>query len=271
VHGTHHFETLYRNYLIGNNQSPCYGSPCTSQTIPVELYAGSRYINVIGNVLGKAGYHNNYQCSATSSISCSSGAHPGGTGSDTSIFYLGYTGNGAQQDAAITGFCSSPSCSSRGAFDPQVNSYLMRWGNYDVVTGAVRWCGNSSDTGWSGICGGASEIPAGIATYPNSLPTLGDTGAGQTAMPASFYYSSQPSWWPSGKAWPPIGPDVTGGNEAGTGGFANTNPAADCYLNVMAGPSDGAGGVLSFNAASCYGGGGNSAPPPPQGLTAIVH
>jgi len=88
-------------------------------------------------------------------------------------------------------------------------------------------------------------------------------------MPASFYYNSQPSWWPSGKAWPLIGPDVTGGNIAGTGGFANTNPAEDCYLNAMNGPSDGSGGALSFNAAACY---TNSSPvPPPTGLTAVVH
>lgn len=269
VHGTHHFETVYRNFLIGNNQSPCFKSLCAAQTVPVQLYAGSRYINVIGNVLGQSGFHNNYQCNATSATPCPSGRHPGGTGTDTSIYYMGYTGNGAQQDTSITGFCSNPSCSARGTFDPQVGAYLMRWGNYDVVTGAVRWCGSASDTGWSTTCSSTSEVPTNISSYSNSVPTKGDAGIGQSVMPASFYYNSQPSWWPSGKAWPLIGPDVTGGNIAGTGGFANTNPAEDCYLNAMNGPSDGSGGALSFNAAACY---TNSSPvPPPTGLTAVVH
>jgi hypothetical protein len=72
-------------------------------------------------------------------------------------------------------------------------------------------------------------------------------------MPASFYLSSQPTWWPAGKPWPPIGPDVSGGNISGYAGHAYSVPAADCYAKIMGGPPDGTGPVLSFNANTCYG------------------
>lgn len=44
------------------------------------------------------------------------------------------------------------------------------------------------------------------------------------------------------------------GNNSGTptGGNANMNPAMARYTNIMGGPSDGSGGILNFNASSCY-------------------
>jgi hypothetical protein len=124
--------------------------------------------------------------------------------------------------------------------DPVVATTMMRWGNYDTVNAAVRWQN--------------SEIPTSAPTYPNSVPS-------SQTLPASFYLSSQPSWWPSGKAWPPIGPDVTGGNISNLGGHAHTIPAQDCYLNVMGGPANGTGSVLNFNASACYASSGRILPP----------
>jgi hypothetical protein len=50
-------------------------------------------------------------------------------------------------------------------------------------------------------------------------------------------------------AWPPIGPDVTGGNIANTGGHANKIPAQLCYENT----AKNAGGFLTaFDADACY-------------------
>jgi hypothetical protein len=287
IHGTHHFETLFRNYLAGW-QMNCDGSPCSSQTSAVLLGAGSRYLNLVGNVLGQSSYHTSYQC--LSSPTCSPG-NP----SDGSIYGLqsvGGVGN-SPQISQVNGYCLQPSCTNHGDYDPQVISYLMRWGNYDVVTSAARWCGNSSDSGWSTTCSGTSEVPTGIASYSNPVPSYGDIGAGQSGMPASFYYNTKPSWW-QGEPWPPIGPDASGGNigicSGGTfkgayatnssqctggnlvttvAGHANSTPALDCYLNTMGGAPDGSGSVLTFNANSCYG--SSSAPQPPTGLTAIVH
>jgi hypothetical protein len=264
VHGTHHFETLFRNYLVGNQAAGCGSSgpsTCTAQTIPVQLYAGSRYANVVGNVLGQAGYHTSYSCSALSGASCPSAVH--------SIFVLGYTDNSGGVNAGFPGFCTSPACTTTSYYDPQTPNYLMRWGNYDVVTNGVRWCGGSSNTGWTTTCASTSEVPSTISPYGNGVPTLGDTATGQGPMPASFYLSSKPTWFGT-VAWPPIGPDVSGGNISGLGGHANMNPAMDCYMNVMAGPANGSGSVLTFSATSCYGQSSSSLPAPPTGLSATI-
>ena len=138
--------------------------------------------------------------------------------------------------------------------DPNTPRTLMRWGNYTVIT-------QSTDTpASSGIRFVASEVPSGIQNYSNPVPAT-------TALPASFYLSAQPSWWPATKPWPAIGPDVTGGNLAGYAGHAYTIPAADCYANVMGGAGNGTGSVLSFNATTCY---GNVGPNPPVGLGGTV-
>ena len=195
------------------------------------MFSYSRYYNIVGNVLGYSGITASY------------------SGSNHAVYDVG-SGN-------TNGLVTVPA-------DSLVGATLMRWGNYDVVTGAVRWCGNSSDTGWTTICGGISEVPTGLSSYANAVPAT-------TMLPASFYLSTKPSWWPSGKAWPAIGPDVTGGNVPNVGGHAYTIPAQDCYLNVMGGPADGTGPVLSFNAATCYTNSSSALPAPPTGLQAIVH
>ena len=144
--------------------------------------------------------------------------------------------------------------------DPNVELTLLRWGNWDAITNGTKW-----DT---------SEVPSSLSgaqsPYSNPVP-------GSQTLPASFYYSTKPAWWPSAKSWPPIGPDVSGGNISGTGGHAFTIPAQDCFVNVMKAKADGTGPVASFNADACYpGSGGSPNPPPsnppnpPSGLNATV-
>ena len=252
VHGTHHFETLFRNRIIGNQAAGCGSAgdaTCTAQTIPIDTYAGTRYYNIIANVLGQAGYHNTYTAACTSDNSCWNNV--------TTIYRLGQTGPGGTNN---NGFCTSPSCAAHGNYDPQVQSYLMRWGNWDTVT-STNTSGNNDQTGTRFVTG---EVPTGISPYGNALPSCSTP----SCLPTSFYYAAKPSWWGS-QVWPPIGPDVTSGNIASVGGHANMNPAMDCYLNTMAGPPDGSGSALAFNATSCYG----SDPPPPNpptGLSAVV-
>lgn len=133
--------------------------------------------------------------------------------------------------------------------DPLVAATIMRWGNYDTFNAASRFV--------------SSEVPSGLAAYANPVP------ASET-LPPSFYLSTKPSWWPSTKPFPPIGPDVTGGNVSTGAGHVYSIPAEDCFLNVMGGPADGTGSALSFNPAGCYPASSASLPPAPSGLQATV-
>jgi hypothetical protein len=100
------------------------------------------------------------------------------------------------------------------------------------------------------------------------------TGVTQT-LPASFYLSGKPSWWGS-VAWPPIGPDITGGNftdwqnsTATTArGHVNKIPAVNCFNSST---SNGTTNVTTFDANVCYtGSSGLAAPAPPTALAATV-
>ena len=81
VHGTHHFITLFRNRFAGVETNK------TQQTTPIYLYAYSRYYNIVGNVLGTSGYHNNYECAPT--IVTTTNCSPNGDINHT----LGWSGN----------------------------------------------------------------------------------------------------------------------------------------------------------------------------------
>jgi len=117
--------------------------------------------------------------------------------------------------------------------DPIVSGSTMLWGNFVTDGGNTRWL--------------ASEVPTGDSLFPNPVPASEN-------LPASFYRSSKPSWWPVAKVWPLIGPDVTGGSVAGYSGHAYKLPAEDCYT--------GAGGSLTnFDVSGCYADGAESIPP----------
>lgn len=211
-HGTHHFETDFRNYYIGK-PPVCYASgssyatatygACTANVLAFRIESFSRGFNAIGNVLGATGLGFSY------------------AGSQPAIYSLG-VGN-------TNGSVTVPD-------DSITSDTFMRWGNWDSANAATRFV--------------SGEVPSSLASaqeyFANAVPA-------NNTLPSSFVYtSSTPSWWPSGKAWPLIGPDVSSGNIPNVGGFANSNPAMDCFLNTMGGPTDGTGPVLSFNADVCY-------------------
>jgi hypothetical protein len=254
-HGTHAFNTDFRNRFDGRNQNN--GVATSSNTLAAILNPGTRYHNMVGNVLGTPGYHKNYKYTPGSSATY-----------DTSVISAGVYPSGSVTDSLT-------------------NSTSLFWGNWDSVTNAARWCGNSTSAGWSSACGGASEVPSTLSAYANGVP-------GSTSLPASFYLTGKPSWWPIGKAWPAIGPDVTGGNvgqcSGGTydsseatsssqcvggsltpvgGGKVVSIPAMDCYLNTMKGTVNGAGGALSFDPSTCYSSSSVTPPTPPQNVTAV--
>ena len=200
-------------------------------TVAFQLYSYNRFENVIGNVLGC----NN----ATSTF-------PGNCGSPYATSYQTSEGAGPSNSIYDLGAGDTEGSEVVKA-DPYTTTSLMRWGNYDVLNAAVRWQ--------------SSEVPSGLKDgYANPVP------ASQT-LPGSFWLTGKPTWWGSVQ-WPPIGPDVTGGNIPGVAGHAYLNPAANCYLSTMVGPASGTGSVLTFNASNCY---ANSlSPAPPQNLNDTV-
>lgn len=245
VWGPSHLITVFRNHFVG------WQLGYTQQTYPINVDGPDRVMNIVGNVLGEPGYHTQYEGYATSTTAGLHRAVHGGStsaGSGTinqSIYAIGWTSNSG------LGVCTVwPTC------DPLSWTTLMRWKNYDTVDNAVI-----SDT---------TEATPGAVTFVDATTTPSGT------LPASFYLSSKPAWFGS-LTYPPDGPDVTSGNSgicnggsfpgvlaASSGqctggtftasswaGHANLNPAQNCYLNVMNGPVDGSGPVLTFNPTAC--------------------
>jgi hypothetical protein len=142
---------------------------------------------------------------------------------NVSIFTIGWSGNEGAKG-------SLPN-------DLMVKSTMFRWGNYDVTAG-TRF--------------DPTEVPSQINPYRNAVPT-------STTLPPSLYLPGQPGWFNA--MWPPIGPDVSGGDIAGLGGHAYKIPARLCFENT---PSS--NGVLTFNANACYKGTTSTAPVAPKNL-----
>jgi hypothetical protein len=212
-HGVSFANTSFRDYWNGRNASS------TNFTIPINAYVGIRALNVIGDVLGTAAYHTQYESNA-----------PSGTNAYHSIYTTGWPGAGNPG-------CGTGAITSDGGMpcDAYVLSGMMRWGNCDAVHGfsAVN-CRFES-----------AEVPTSYGSYSNTVPA-------SNVLPSSFYLSGKPSWWLDIRGgttlpWPGIGPDITGGTLSGVGGLANPNPAYACFAGTPA-----TNGVLNFDADACY-------------------
>lgn len=249
IHGTSAFLTVFRSYFSGfDTATQDYGGQSKNRTTNAYVVdAAERYHNLVGSVIGTQSYHTAYLRSPASTTEC---VDPG-----TAAGYVILTG----YSSGYTTFSNACLGESFTVYDDQSiyngtnTGNLMLWGNYAACTGdaacnAVRWQ--------------SSENASGASTYP------GLSNPSQT-LPASFYYTSQPSWWPSNITWPPIGPDVAGGNVANVGGHVYLNPAANCYLNVLGGSTNGSTGLLTFNANACYG--APSPVAPPTNVSAVAH
>lgn len=269
IHGTGNLQTYFRNLFYGA-QPKCYSSgssyatavygSCSNPTNAMQWTAYHRFYSAIGNVLQNVNASTTYGTAAS------------GT---SMVVQLGLFNN-----------------SSVNA-DPNVTTTEMFWDNADNVTGFGSPRQDCSEL--QTFPGSATVYTSVVVPHFNLSVQCPATSA---TLPASFYHSSTPSWWPSGKPWPLIGPGVTGGNllvcSGGTqsgalvtsstqctggttstafSGLVNSNPAMDCYLNTMSGPANGVTtGALSFNESSCYvSSSGGGLPSPPTGLTASVN
>jgi hypothetical protein len=223
THGTHDLDTWFRNFANGY-YSPYQVNPNTQV---FDFGEGNRFTNEIAGVYGSANI-TTYQVQYGSTFG----------------FVYGW-----DQGSSVIN-------------DPLVMTTSMRWGNYDTVTGAIRYCGNSSSPGWSTTCASTSEIPTtltGNAAFGNNLIPSGTTFpcsfflAGFTATTCTPFPSGGTGlgWWKVCKTWttfptvcastqtpplPAIGPDVTGGSAfdavTSVAGHANDIPATIAFLNL---------------------------------------
>lgn len=203
VHGPICFITAFRNQYEG------WETGKSAQTVPVNIYSYSRFFNLVGNVLGRHGYHDGYECFA------------GGSPNLEAIYALGFGGN-----------ISDGGSGDNPDNDTYVRSSVMRWGNWDTFTSSDESSSNdATGTRWE-----SSEVPSSITDYPNEIPS-------SQTLPASFFRSEKPAWWGS-ISWPCIGPDVTGGDISNKGGHAYANPAL-AYYNAAT--KDGQGEMTDFD------------------------
>jgi hypothetical protein len=211
IHGTTHFNTLFRNHFYGDIFN---NPPKNSNTQVIHIFAYGRFFNIVGNVLGRTGYYNTYE----------------GT-SDTAIYALGES-----PEAGV------PS-------DARVKTTMLRWGNYDTVTGTNRFL--------------ATEVPSALSLFANAVPA-------SQSLPASLYLAAKPSWF-GNTPWPAIGPDVSGGPH--TAGHAFKIPARACWEQAAIDTAFGSANVRTFRADTCYGpltgGPPQTAPQPPANLRIV--
>jgi hypothetical protein len=102
---------------------------------------------------------------------------------------------------------------------------FFQHGNFDIASNTIMWDGSTTHT-----------------------------------LPPSFYLTARPSWFGT-IPWPPIGPDVTGGNvdAAVLQGHVYANPAKACYDAT----SRDSAGIKLFDPNVCYVAGTPPPPPPP--------
>jgi hypothetical protein len=146
-HGTGNLITLFRNRLTGTEGSK------SSNTIPVNIFGYNRLVNVVGNVLGTAGYHQIYEHSQTFTAGSP----------DRSIYVLGYAGVGNSNAASLP-------------YDTMVRSTLVRWGNFDLARNRSEW--NPSELP------STLDVPSGHALPPSLFLSARPGWWGATPWPA---------------------------------------------------------------------------------------
>lgn len=253
IHGSSFMGTSFRVFIngrdpaltpdLGSGDCAPYSSPCPKfqQTSAFSIMAYNRFANLIGVVFGTAGYHTTYKRTPGSSSGCSDGL-----GNVTEV-NLGCSGD--QGTTFNNGSFTIPN-------DGNVSTTAMLWGYVDALNGG------SGGTAFSVPQFNSGEVPSGISLYSNAVP-------GSHTLPNSLYLPSAGASAPpfnhtaaGNPPWPMVGPDVSGGNITGVGGYANHNAAALCALNIMGINPNGSSGVKAFDISICgyYTGGGGGSP-----------
>lgn len=110
AHGSSSYNTVFRNRLLGDEPGK------NSDTYALTIWMKNRYWNVVGNILGTAGYHTFYD------------ANVPGPWYESAIYEVGWADN-------YPGFTN----------DPVAVTTMYRHGNYDVVNNSIVWNSTNSD------------------------------------------------------------------------------------------------------------------------------
>lgn len=228
--GTGSNNTVFRNQFRGTDT---LASPETagrhvvnwaSTTLAFQQMVGEQLAfphtnnNSVGNVHGSAdastaarnGKYNSGTAPFTSTIL------PSATRSYEYLFSaisVGYNTGSDSNGASVASFSGGPGPTT-GYWVGKASGTLFQHGNYDIASNSIIW----------------------------------KAGVTQT-LPASFYRGAKPSWFGS-VPWPPIGPEVTGGNidTVILAGHANSIPAKVCYDSE----ARDANGIKLFDPIACY-------------------
>jgi hypothetical protein len=177
-HAPHDMLNLAEGNVIDNFKDDGYFGSSSHNTLfrnriktSLELKHFSNYYNIVGNVLGTAGFSNVYE---TEQVNY--GNNP--------VYALGFPNIGNHSYSGTFGPTTPPNYSrlpnkltdrDNQKLDRNVKATILRHGNFDYVNNSTIWDSSISDH-----------------TIPDSL-----------------YVTARPLWWPDTMPWPLIGPDRT--------------------------------------------------------------
>ncbi len=175
THGNAGYLTYFRNYA-SSQWSPSKSGQAQSAIVWSQPFA-PQYANVTGLDFPSP----DLNMTVIGNVLGSTGNASLGLPAD-----LGTTSTGQGAAAATSQVYTSADGSQLSIFlvDQTTVSWTSIWltGNFDAVNAKVMW--------------NASALTANLPMSTRNLP-------------ASLYYATKPRWWPSGAAWPWVGPDVT--------------------------------------------------------------
>lgn len=158
IHGSSSHQTVFRNRSVG------WQTAMTENTYAVVIEATNTFLNVVGNVLGKSGYHTDYEIT---------GVNSGETYKH--IYKLGYWTTGLNTHFEF--------------YDPNVTNTLLRHMNYDTVTATnsgVVWNTNANRTLPDSLYLASKPAFFGSTTWPWVDPLSPANSLDPTNLPAGW-------------------------------------------------------------------------------------
>jgi hypothetical protein len=175
THGNAGYLTYFRNYA-SSQWSPSKAGQAQSAIVWSQPFA-PQYANVAGLDFPSPDLNMTVIGNVLGSTANASLGLPADLGTTS-------TGKGAAPATSQSYTSADGSTLSIFLVDQTTVSWTSIWltGNFDTVNAKVMW--------------NASSLTANLPASTQKLP-------------ASLYYATKPRWWPSGVAWPWVGPDVT--------------------------------------------------------------